>query len=164
MTTNPITPATTSAEEASKRAAAMAAAEREREERDFNTRLAYQNEMVQQSQPKTAPKPKTITYAELTHEPAKRVPDSPMGHSLSDSSIEPVSPIYAQVHMRSSKTADNKNDGISAGASGQTDTPPVRKSYIPSVYLKESPEVQMKQQALNDQLKQAVRISRNTDF
>ena len=160
-------------EEDNKRAAAMAAAEQERraEEEAFNTRLAYQNErppQQQQKQQQSMSKPTAITYAELTHEPTKRIiPDSPSGHSLPDSPTQPVqqSPIYAKVNMRTSKTPDNADGTISSEASTEAvATPPVRKTYIPSIYLKESPEVQMKQQALNDQLKQAVRISRNTDF
>lgn len=176
MTTN-VNPNVTSAiplantqEEANKRAAAMAAAEQERqaEERDFvNTRLAYQNERTQQSGKRPAAPPPAVTYAELTHDFSKRVPDSPAGHSL-DSSVKtdpPISPVYAQVYMRASKTEGaGSSNSNKPESSEQSASPPVRKSYIPPHYLKESPEVQMKTQALNDQLKQAVRISRNTDF
>ncbi len=167
----PPSTAAKSTEEANKRAAALAAAEQERqaEEEAFSTRLAYQNErpppQQQGKQQSSMPQPKTITYVELSHEPTKRVPDSPAGYSLPDSPSQPVphSPVYAKVNMRNSKaTADDK--GKSSSSDEATATPPMRKSYIPSIYLKESPEVQMKQQALNDQLKQAVRISRNTDF
>ena len=154
-TTNPYpvqvaTPTTISLEEeARKRTAALAAAEQERQAKEQEvvyTKLAYQVERA----PKTAPKPTTtpVVYAELNHEPVKRLP--------SNSGSEP-SPVYAQVYMRTNKNDDQEEPKL-------TETPPVRKSYIPTVYLKESPEVQMKQQALNDQLKQAVKISRNTDF
>jgi hypothetical protein len=94
-------------------------------------------------------------------------------HSQGDSNSKAkpiVEPQYAQVTMRpgsrnSSKKKEDNNDGTSSDSTDHSTTsPPTRKSYIPSIYLKESPEVQMKQQALNNQLKEAVRISRNTDF
>lgn len=181
-------------QEANKREAAMAAAEQERrsEEEDFiNTRLAYQNERAvasQQMQRKPAPTPDSspnptpvttpqigknpaVTYAELTHEPTRRLPESPATlHSLPTSFNPVVEPEYAQVVMRpgsrnSKKNGHVNNDGASSDATDQSTTsPPARKSYIPSIYLKESPDVQMKQQALNNQLKEAVRITRNTDF
>lgn len=194
----PATSATAAAsramQEANKREAALAAAEQERraEEEDFiNTRLAYQNERAvasQQIQRKPAPTPDSsanptplttpqipknppVTYVELSHEPARRLPESPAAlHSLSNSSKPVAEPEYAQVVMRpgsrnSKKNGQVNNDGAMSDTTDvSTTSPPARKSYIPSIYLKESPDVQMKQQALNNQLKEAVRISRNTDF
>ncbi|KAK4018928.1 hypothetical protein OUZ56_000963 [Daphnia magna] len=196
--TMPATSATAAAsramQEANKREAALAAAEQERraEEEDFiNTRLAYQNERAvasQQIQRKPAPTPDSsanptplttpqipknppVTYVELSHEPARRLPESPAAlHSLSNSSKPVAEPEYAQVVMRpgsrnSKKNGQVNNDGAMSDTTDvSTTSPPARKSYIPSIYLKESPDVQMKQQALNNQLKEAVRISRNTDF
>ncbi|XP_057370604.1 uncharacterized protein LOC130691648 isoform X2 [Daphnia carinata] len=196
--TKPATSATAAAskamQDASKREAALAAAEQERraEEEDFiNTRLAYQNERAvapQQMQRKAAPTPDSsanptplttpqipknppITYAELSHEPTRRLPESPATlHSLSNPSNPVAEPEYAQVKMRpgsrnSKNNAQVNNDGAASDTTDvSTTSPPARKSYIPSIYLKESPDVQMKQQALNNQLKEAVRISRNTDF
>jgi hypothetical protein len=171
--------ATAAASKAMQEANRKAIAEQERraEEEDFiNTRLAYQNEKTnQQMQRKALPTPdsppmasyprnETVAYVELAHEPTRRL-DSPAAvHSQADPAN--VEPQYAQVTMRAStkKKADN-NDGTSSDSTDHSTTsPPARKSYIPSIYLKESPEVQMKQQALNNQLKEAVRISRNTDF
>lgn len=177
-------------EEAKKRAAAMAAAEEERraeqerraqqerkaEEEDFvNARLAYVSEKVYQGNSKaaaprpTAPKPATpTTYAELVQEPVRRMPSGSPDSSLTHDgpSQNPGSPIYAQVSFRPKPNEDKKATG-DRSSSSDSDRPvqsPTRKSYIPSIYLKESPDVQMKQKALNDQLKEAVRISRNTDF
>ena len=157
---------------------AVADQERRAEEEDFiNTRLAYQNEKTnQQIQRKPLPTPEpakeSVAYVELSYEPTRR-PESPAAvHSLADSTNPKpiVEPQYAQVTMRpgsrnSSKKKEENNDGTSSDSTDHSTTsPPARKSYIPSIYLKESPDVQMKQQALNNQLKEAVRISRNTDF
>lgn len=166
---------------------AVADQERRAEEEDFiNTRLAYQNEKTnQQMQRKPLPTPEspktptaqplkeTVAYVELSYEPTRRMESPAAVHSQGDSNSQAkpiVEPQYAQVTMRpgsrnSSKKKEDNNDGTSSDSTDHSTTsPPTRKSYIPSIYLKESPEVQMKQQALNNQLKEAVRISRNTDF
>ena len=141
--------------------------------------------------PSTPPRVKT-TYAELSHEPGRsKMPAS--DDSWTPAASPPGSPIYmqpiyAQVRPKStttvSKTDNNPlvDDSIAefpsppvspsatAAAADADDEmnvsppPAARKSYIPLVYLKESPEVQQKQQALNNELKEAVRVNRVTDF
>lgn len=171
-----------------KKAAAMAAADQDRqaEEEFINAQLAYQNEQRQKSKPprpsisprSTPPMTQEVemrptTYAELQHEPRRssRIESSPKATASS-----PV--IYAKVHARPKSSAPLTNTDDSSLASetfvlgseyGDEHQPtlvqqPNRKSYVPYAYRKESPEVQMKQQALNDQLKEAVRVNRVTDF
>ena len=151
--------------------------------------LAFENESRQQQQappalPSTPPRV-MATYAELSHEPRRSKMDN--DDSSTPTTSPPGSPIYmqpiyAQVRPKSTTTAaNNVDDSItsefpsppvspSATAADADDEmnvsppPAARKSYIPLVYLKESPEVQQKQQALNNELKEAVRVNRVTDF
>lgn len=157
-------------EESGKRAAAMAAADEARraEEAGFvNTRLAYQDERTpapwtqERLQQRSTDSPQPL-YAELAHEPSKRAPvtkESPVVYAKIDKSRTDYPPA-AGVGPTGAELS---------GTPYQETTTPVNqsprvKSYVPTVYLRDSPEVHAKQQAVNAQLKDAVRISRNTDF
>ena len=171
-----------------KRAAALAAADHERQvDEDFiNARLAYQDDQRQRSKPprpsvspRSSPpmsqqqqeqQPGELTYAQLAHEPRRN------GSPTIRQSVEP-SPVYAKVQNTrpKSKMVPIPNDDSSLASESfvlgseygdDSIQQPTRKSYVPLVYRKESPEVQMKQQAVNDQLKDAVKNinHRETDF
>ena len=150
----------------------------------INTRLAYEEDPRQSKAPPpaltSAPPSATreMYYAELSHEPRRSKMDrldstyaTPPDNSPPLSPVY-MQPIYAKVRPKSatSRTADDDTNPPSSTPDADDEMndvsppPPNRKSYIPLVYRKESPEVQQKQQALNDELKEAVRINRVTDF
>ena len=93
------------------------------------------------------------------------VSDKPLGHSDSSDDISPV-PVYATIKNKSPSVSFSVE--TSPGQGVNVEGSPLRKSYVPLIYRNESPEIQTKQQALNEQLKDAVKIkaasTTETDF